>query len=97
MPATTTRTKSATRTERTSSPKPAAAKRRRATARAPRQQGVVVAPEERVAMIAEAAYYRAEARGFAPGGELEDWLAAEREVDGRLAESQGLLDRIGAR
>jgi hypothetical protein len=31
-------------------------------------------------MIAEAAYYRAEQRGFAPGGEFEDWLAAEAEV-----------------
>lgn len=30
--------------------------------------------------IARAAYLRAEARGFAPGGELEDWLEAEREV-----------------
>ncbi len=32
-------------------------------------------------MIAEAAYLRAERRGFAPGGEDEDWLAAEAEVD----------------
>ncbi len=32
-------------------------------------------------MIAEAAYYRAEARGFATGYELEDWLEAEAEVD----------------
>ncbi len=30
--------------------------------------------------IAEAAYYKAEARGFAPGYELEDWLEAEQEV-----------------
>jgi Protein of unknown function (DUF2934) len=28
--------------------------------------------------IAEAAYYRAEARGFAPGFEVNDWLAAAR-------------------
>lgn len=28
--------------------------------------------------IAECAYYRAEARGFAPGHELDDWLEAER-------------------
>ncbi|MEQ1601141.1 MAG: DUF2934 domain-containing protein [Methylophilaceae bacterium] len=27
--------------------------------------------------VAVAAYYKAEARGFAPGYELEDWLAAE--------------------
>jgi hypothetical protein len=30
--------------------------------------------------IARAAYLRAEARGFAPGRELDDWLEAEREV-----------------
>jgi len=36
----------------------------------------------REALIATAAYYRAEKRGFAPGHETEDWLAAEREVDG---------------
>ncbi len=40
-----------------------------------------VTPEVRRQMIAEAAYFRAEARGFAPGHELEDWLAAEQEVD----------------
>ena len=33
-------------------------------------------------MIREAAYYRAERRGFAEGGEIEDWLAAEREIEG---------------
>jgi len=31
-------------------------------------------------LIAEAAYYRAEQRGFAPGHELDDWIAAEDEV-----------------
>jgi hypothetical protein len=31
--------------------------------------------------IAEAAYRRAERRAFAPGGEVDDWLAAEREFD----------------
>jgi hypothetical protein len=30
------------------------------------------------AMIAEAAYYRAEKRHFAPGQELDDWLEAEK-------------------
>jgi hypothetical protein len=30
--------------------------------------------------VATAAYFKAEARGFEPGHELEDWLAAEREV-----------------
>lgn len=30
--------------------------------------------------IAQAAYFRAEKRGFIPGSELDDWLAAEAEV-----------------
>jgi Protein of unknown function (DUF2934) len=39
---------------------------------------------DRQAMIATAAYYRAEKRHFAPGGELEDWIGAESEVDALL-------------
>ena len=35
-------------------------------------------------MICEAAYYRAEKRGFTPGLEAEDWLEAEREVLARM-------------
>jgi hypothetical protein len=31
------------------------------------------------------AYLLAERRGFAPGGELDDWLEAERIVEARLA------------
>jgi hypothetical protein len=38
----------------------------------------------RRSMIAQAAYYRAERRGFEPGHEAEDWLAAESEVDTAL-------------
>ncbi|HTT39097.1 MAG TPA: DUF2934 domain-containing protein [Burkholderiales bacterium] len=44
-------------------------------------------PEERVPtaerqqMVAVAAYYRAEKRNFEPGHELEDWLAAEAELE----------------
>ena len=41
--------------------------------------------EDRWAMIAENAYYRAERRGFLPGYELEDWLAAEQEVTERVS------------
>lgn len=32
-------------------------------------------------LIAQAAYFRAKHRGFEPGHELEDWQAAESEVD----------------
>ena len=41
-------------------------------------------PEETRRQIAEAAYYRAKQRGFAPGRELEDWIEAESEVMGRI-------------
>lgn len=40
-----------------------------------------IPPVLRQEMIREAAYHRAEARQFAPGGEVADWLAAEAEVD----------------
>jgi hypothetical protein len=36
--------------------------------------------------IAEAAYYRAQSRGFQPGSEEQDWLAAEAEI---LARARG--------
>jgi Protein of unknown function (DUF2934) len=41
--------------------------------------------ESREARIAEAAYWRAEQRGFAAGHELDDWLAAERQIDAENA------------
>lgn len=39
--------------------------------------------EERFERIAQAAYFHAERRGFVPGQELNDWLAAESEIDGQ--------------
>jgi hypothetical protein len=36
--------------------------------------------EERLHLIAITAYYLAESRGFQPGHEEEDWLAAEMQV-----------------
>ncbi|HTY92353.1 MAG TPA: DUF2934 domain-containing protein [Steroidobacteraceae bacterium] len=64
-----------------SSPVPRTAKprKRRATVKPP-----VVTADERRGMIAYSAYLRAERRGFGPGGEAEDWLAAEKEVDALL-------------
>ena len=35
-------------------------------------------------LIAEAAYHRAQTRGFAAGEDWQDWFAAEREVDAFL-------------
>lgn len=42
--------------------------------------------EQREAMIREAAYYHFAKRGYAPGHELEDWLAAEAEIERGMAE-----------
>jgi hypothetical protein len=47
------------------------------------RRSIDVAPSEGVdlrALVAERAYFKAEGRGFAPGHELDDWLAAEREI-----------------
>ena len=51
--------------------------------------GITVSEEARRAMIAQSAYLRAERRGFAAGGEIEDWLAAEAEVDALLRAGNG--------
>lgn len=48
-----------------------------------------LAGEDRRRLIAEAAYFRAERRGFQPGQELEDWLAAEIEIDALLGDDDG--------
>jgi len=45
----------------------------------------VTTREERIAMNA---YWRAASRQFAPGHELDDWLAAETEVDTRDREQR---------
>jgi Protein of unknown function (DUF2934) len=85
-------TRRTTGSPRTESPQPAekAAPRRRAEPVKPAAPAAVATPrltvseEARRAMIAEAAYLRAERRGFATGNEEEDWLAAEAEVDALL-------------
>lgn len=53
-----------------------------ATARG--QSPVETTAEQRLRMIAEAAYYLAERRGFQGGDPTEDWLQAEAEIDHRL-------------
>lgn len=45
---------------------------------------ISISAEERQRMIREAAYYRAERRGFMPGDAMTDWLAAEAEVNALL-------------
>ena len=41
--------------------------------------GQILCLPDRDAKIAEMAYYKAESRGFEPGYELDDWIAAEQE------------------
>jgi hypothetical protein len=40
-------------------------------------------------MIRDAAYFRAQSRGFVPGKEMEDWLAAEQEVEELIVRRYG--------
>jgi hypothetical protein len=39
-----------------------------------------ISNDDRRQRIAEVAYYRAQQRGFSPGYEIEDWLAAEAQI-----------------
>lgn len=46
--------------------------------------GAVLDPDLRRQLVAAEAYFLAERRGFAAGGEVEDWITAESLVDSRL-------------
>lgn len=70
--------------------KKAPAKQPSAAQSAPKShQKQSVTPLERWRMVAESAYYRAEARGFLGGNPIEDWLEAEREIDARYTVDLG--------
>lgn len=58
--------------------------------------GTIVSPEERQRLIAEAAYFRAMQRGFSGGDSVEDWLAAEHEIDERLLRSPRQRKQLAA-
>jgi hypothetical protein len=67
-------------------------------------EGVLeVSTEERREMIAVAAYYLAEQRGFPGSGALDDWIAAERQIDGMIegmrdsGVTRRTLERVGLR
>jgi hypothetical protein len=68
------------------SPSPGKAAPRKTVTRKKPAAGIAgfVDPGQRTALISKAAYFRAQRRGFAPGHEMEDWLAAEAEVDSQL-------------
>ena len=86
-------TRSTPAKKRSAASKPAESAARKTTPRArkaatqrPAADGVTgLTAHERHALVAQAAYFRAEARGFAAGGELEDWLNAEAEIAAQLA------------
>jgi hypothetical protein len=49
----------------------------------PRFDATITNSKAREALIAELAYFRALRRSFEPGHEIEDWLAAEAEIEKR--------------
>ena len=81
-------------TQTTQAAKPAKAPARDTTRRAkpktqPAASAANVTEDLRRGMIAKAAYFHAERRGFAPGDEAQDWLKAEAEVDALLRATRG--------
>lgn len=52
------------------------------------ESGVAQISNEEI--IAVAAYYLAERRGFSSGQELDDWLQAEKEIESRAAGGSGV-------
>lgn len=64
--------------KKTAAPKKPAATKRTAAAK------ITVTPEQRYCMIAEAAYFHAERRGFR-GDPVKDWVAAEKEIEALLS------------
>lgn len=91
-----TRTPAAPSKAKRAAPKPRAVKaapvkapaQTKARAASPAKKTGVVTPRERLHLIAEAAYFRAERRAFRPGDDLADWLEAEAEID-TLLNSRG--------
>lgn len=71
-----------------STPRPRRATSKRATGSTAANPGTQISDEDRQRMIAEAAYYRAQARGFNGGDAIDDWLAAEREINRLLPSPQ---------
>jgi len=67
---------------------PASADTRSKTKRPAKAKAVTrpeITAESRRQMIEEAAYFRAEKRGFTSGDPVNDWLIAEEEIDQLLA------------
>lgn len=48
---------------------------------------IIITPEQRYRMICDAAYFKAERRGFVGGNPADDWVEAEAEIDRLLKKS----------
>lgn len=55
----------------------------------PANQASDAAAIPREQLISEAAYYKAEQRGFQPGNEMADWFDAEADVERMFGNSSG--------
>jgi hypothetical protein len=66
---------------------PATGRKSKAAIRAQHELASEQEPTARRELVAIAAYYLAERRSFEPGCELDDWLAAENEVEKQLRQS----------
>jgi len=62
----------------------------------PETPGQSLSPEERHRRIEQAAYFRALQRGFNGGDPVEDWLAAEREINRLLPSPQQQKQELAA-
>ncbi len=81
----TLRKKAAPKKAAKSTARKTAAKKSKSTAKAKPMAKAAVSQEARHRMIAEAAYKIAALRRFQDADPVGDWLAAEREIDKRLA------------
>jgi hypothetical protein len=77
----------------TQSSQPRSGKTKRSSAKQPaskksKSSGNSIDPEQRQQMIAETAYFIAEARGFDGECQLDDWLQAEAMIDRQLSGRQ---------
>ena len=71
-------------TKRPTRPAPDAPSLRPADGNASGNTSAKLSREEVYKLIQESAYFKAKARGFAPGHEVQDWIEAEAEVRRRL-------------
>lgn len=82
MPRTSTPSKAGRKTAKATTETTTKTTRRRTKAQ---PQTIAISAELRHEMIREAAYFRAEKRGFQGGDPVSDWLLSEQEIDTALA------------